>query len=150
MISDGNGVGSNSVTLRFIGEEAGGLGDDYLNHFENFPNLALVRICNVNSQTPDSAGTGTAMMTGVKTNIGVIGVNSNIVRRDCSTLPGNTVTAIPEVADGMGKSVGVVSTARITHATPDSMHAKTVDRNFEESVPAGCERSSPCCRLSWS
>jgi alkaline phosphatase len=139
MISDGNGVGSNYITRLFMGQEEGGLGDDYTIHFEDFPNLALVKTYNVNSQTPDSAGTGTAMMAGVKTNIGIIGVNSNVVRGDCSTLPGNTVTAISEIADGMGKSVGVVSTARITHATPASMYAKTVDRNFEASVPEGCD-----------
>ncbi|RDC69862.1 alkaline phosphatase [Rhodovulum sp. 12E13] len=138
MISDGNGVGSNYVTRLFMGQQAGGLGDDHVIHFENYPNLALVKTYNVNSQTPDSAGTGTAMMAGVKTNIGVVGVNSNVVRGDCSTLPGNTVTAISEIADGMGKSVGAISTARITHATPASMYAKTVDRNFEDSVPEGC------------
>ncbi len=139
MISDGNGVGSNYVTRLFMGQEAGGLGDDYVIHFEDFPNLALVKTYNVNSQTPDSAGTGTAMMAGVKTNIGVVGVNSNIVRGDCSTLPGNTVTAISEVADSLGKSVGAIGTARVTHATPASMYAKTVDRNFEATVPEGCD-----------
>ena len=139
MISDGNGVGSNYVTRLFMGQQEGGLGDDYVIHFEDYPNLALVKTYNVNSQTPDSAGTGTAMMAGVKTNIGIIGVNSNVVRGDCSTLPGNTVTAISEVGDAMGKSVGAISTARITHATPASMYAKTVDRNFEASVPEGCD-----------
>jgi len=139
MISDGNGVGTNYMSRLFAGQQAGGLGDDHIQSFEAFPNLALVKTYNVNAQTPDSAGTGTAMMAGVKTNIGIIGVDQDVVRGDCSLLPGNTVTAISEIGDAMGKSVGVVSTARITHATPASMYAKTADRNFEASVPEGCD-----------
>ena len=139
MISDGNGVGSNYMTRVFMGQQEGGLGDDFVQHHETFPNLALVKTYNVNAQTPDSAGTGTAMMAGVKTNIGIIGVTSAVKRGDCAALPGNTVTAISEIADSMGKSVGAVSTARITHATPASMYAKTADRNYEAAVPEGCD-----------
>jgi len=77
-------------------------------------------------------------MSGVKTKAGIIGVTENVNRGDCATLPGNTVTPISRIADDMGKAVGVVSTARITHATPASSYAATVDRNFEDSVPEGC------------
>lgn len=38
----------------------------------------------------------------------------------------------------MNKKVGVVSTARITHATPAGVYARSVDRNFEAEVPEGC------------
>ena len=139
MISDGNGVGTNYMSRLWAGQQEGGLGDDYVQPHETFPHLALVKTYNVNAQTPDSAGTGTAMMAGVKTNIGIIGVDQDVKRGDCSLLPGNTVTAISEFADAIGKSVGVVSSARITHATPASMYAKTADRNFEATVPEGCD-----------
>ncbi|SFE70284.1 alkaline phosphatase [Roseivivax sediminis] len=142
MVSDGNGVGSNYATRLFAGQQAGNFGDEHVLPFETFPNLALVKTYNVNSQTPDSAGTGTAMMSGVKTNIGVVGVTSEVVRGDCSTLEGNTVASFNEIADGMGKATGIVSTARITHATPASAYAKSVDRNFEDAVPEGCESQS--------
>lgn len=138
MISDGNGVGTNYASRLWAGQQAGGFGDEYVQPHEAFPNLALVKTYNVNAQTPDSAGTGTAMMAGIKTKAGIIGVNANVERGNCATLPGNTVTAISEIAEAMGKSVGVISTARITHATPASMYSKTVDRNFEDSVPEGC------------
>ncbi|MBT8476092.1 MAG: alkaline phosphatase [Alphaproteobacteria bacterium] len=139
MISDGNGVGTNYASRVFAGQEEGGFGDEYVQPHEAFPNLALVKTYNVNAQTPDSAGTGTAMMAGIKTKAGIIGVNENVVRGDCSTLPGNTVTSINEIMTEMGKETGIVSTARITHATPASAYAKTVDRNFEASVPEGCD-----------
>lgn len=35
----------------------------------------------------------------------------------------------------INKKVGVVSTARITHATPAPAYAHSVDRNYESSVP---------------
>lgn len=139
LISDGNGVGTNYASRLWAGQQEGGLGDDYVQPHEAFPNLALVKTYNVNAQTPDSAGTGTAMMAGVKTKAGIIGVTENVVRGDCATLEGNTVTSMNEIASEMGKATGIVSTARITHATPASAYAKTVDRNFEASVPEGCE-----------
>lgn len=41
-------------------------------------------------------------------------------------------------AYAMGKKVGVVSTARITHATPAAVYARSADRKFEASVPEEC------------
>jgi len=40
----------------------------------------------------------------------------------------------------MGKSVGIISTARITHATPAASYAVSVHRNWEDNtgVPEGC------------
>ena len=139
LISDGNGVGTNYASRLFAGQQEGGFGDDYMQPHETFPNLALVKTYNVNAQTPDSAGTGTAMMAGVKTKAGIIGVTEAVNRGDCTTLPGNTVASMNEIMTEMGKETGIVSTARITHATPASAYAKTVDRNFEASVPEGCE-----------
>ncbi len=139
MISDGNGVGTNYASRVFAGQQEGGFGDEYVQPHEAFPSLALVKTYNVNAQTPDSAGTGTAMMAGVKTKAGIIGVTEAVNRGDCSTLPGNTVASINEIMTEMGKETGIVSTARITHATPASAYAKTVDRNFEASVPEGCD-----------
>lgn len=138
MISDGNGVGTNYASRLFAGQQEGGFGDEYVQPHEAFPNLALVKTYNVNAQTPDSAGTGTAMMAGIKTKAGIVGVTADVNRGDCSTIEGNRVASISEIMDEMGKAVGVVSTARITHATPASAYAKSVDRNFEDSVPEGC------------
>lgn len=139
LISDGNGVGTNYASRVFAGQQAGGFGDEHVQSFEAFPNLALVKTYNVNAQTPDSAGTGTAMMAGIKTNAGVIGVTSAVVRGDCSTMPGNSVASMNEIMTEMGKETGIVSTARITHATPASAYANSADRSFEATVPAGCD-----------
>ena len=138
MISDGNGVGTNCATRLFMGQQAGGMGDDYVMPFEEFPNLALVRTHNTNAQTSDSAGTGSAMLTGVKTPAGVVGVDQDVVRGDCSTIAGNEVTSAGEIFAEGGPAVGFVGTARVTHATPASVYAHSADRNWEDSVPEGC------------
>ncbi len=139
LISDGNGVGTNYASRLWAGQQEGGFGDEYVQPHEAFPNLALVKTYNVNAQTPDSAGTGTAMMSGIKTKAGIIGVTEGVNRGECATIEGNTVASMNEIMSEMGKATGVVSTARITHATPASAYAKSVDRNFEDSVPEGCQ-----------
>lgn len=68
----------------------------------------------------------------------MIGLKEDTLRGDCSTLPGNELELITQQAKAMNKKVGVVSTARITHATPAAAYARSVDRNFEAEVPEGC------------
>ena len=140
MIADGNGVGTNYATRLFMGQQEGNYGDEYVMPYEKFPNLGLAKTYNTNAQTPDSAGTGTAMMSGVKTKAGVVGVTAGVNRGDCSTLPGNTTTSISEILHDMGKSTGFVTTTRVTHATPATAYAKTVERNFEDDseLPENC------------
>eukprot|EP00903_Cladosiphon_okamuranus_P010821 g10222.t1 len=137
-IADGNGINTNYGTRLFQGQKNGGYGDEFELAHEKMPWTALVKTYNSNAQTPDSAGTATAMNTGYKTKAGVIGVSEDALRGDCSTLPGNELDMISQTAKKMNKKVGVVSTARITHATPAGVYARSVDRNFESSVPEGC------------
>ncbi len=94
----------------------------------------------------DSAGTMTAMMSGVKSDAGVIGVSEEIERGDCSTVAGHELVTALELAEIAGKSTGIVTTARITHATPAATYAKSADRDWEdnsdmpqEAIAGGCE-----------
>ncbi len=144
----GDGMGVSTVTAARIleGQLRGMDGEENNLSFDLFPYTGLAKTYNVNAQTPDSAGTMTAMMTGVKTDVGVIGVDEDIARGDCSTVAGNELVTALELAEIAGKSTGVVSTARITHATPAATYAKSADRNWEDvsdmpqaAVEAGCE-----------
>ncbi|MGM0631976.1 MAG: alkaline phosphatase [Pseudomonadota bacterium] len=140
MISDGHGVGTNYATRLFVGQRQGGSGDDHVLPFETPAfHSALVKTYNTNAQTPDSAGTATAIMSGVKTRAGVINVSQDVVRGDCSTLSGNLLTPLSRILSEAGKSVGAVSTAGITHATPATVYASSADRNWESRVPDDCE-----------
>ncbi|MGF1475946.1 MAG: alkaline phosphatase [Geminicoccaceae bacterium] len=149
MISDGNGVGTNYATRVWDGQQNGGMGEEHILPHEEFPYLALSKTYNVNAQTPDSAGTGTAMQTGVKTKAGVIGVDETLARGDCAATEGASLPTIGDMLAEQGKSVGYVSTARITHATPASGYAKSADRNFEDDaeLPEGCEQPDIATQL---
>lgn len=144
----GDGMGVSTVTAARIleGQLKGMQGEENNLSFDLFPYTGLAKTYNVDAQTPDSAGTMTAMMSGVKTDVGVIGVDEDIVRGDCSTVAGNELVTALELAEMAGKSTGVVSTARITHATPAATYAKSADRNWEDvsdmpaaAVAGGCE-----------
>jgi len=145
-VGDGMGVSTLTAARILEGQQAGNSGEEGYLSFETFPYTALVKTYNVNAQTPDSAGTMTAMMSGLKTDVGVIGVDEDISRGDCSTVAGNETATALELAEIRGMSTGVISTARITHATPAATYAKSADRNWEdvsdmpqEAVDAGCE-----------
>lgn len=145
-VGDGMGISTLTASRIYQGQLNGMPGEEGYLSFETFPETALVKTYNVDAQTPDSAGTMTAMMSGAKTDVGVIGVDEDIVRGDCSTVEGNVLVSALELAEMAGLSTGVVSTARITHATPAATYAKSADRNWEdvsdmpeEAVTAGCE-----------
>ena len=65
----GDGMGVSTVTAARIldGQQRGESGEENLLHFERFPYTALSKTYNVDMQVPDSAGTMTAMMSGIKT-----------------------------------------------------------------------------------
>ena len=73
----GDGMGVSTVTAARIlaGQLRGDSGEENHLSFERFPHLALSKTYNTNQQTPDSAGTMTAIMTSVKTKAGFIAVN---------------------------------------------------------------------------
>ncbi|OUS30193.1 alkaline phosphatase [Gammaproteobacteria bacterium 45_16_T64] len=131
-VGDGMGVSTLTASRILQGQLEGESGEEGYLSFEQFPYTALAKTYNVDAQTPDSAGTMTAMMSGVKTDVGVIGVDEDIVRGDCSTVEGNEVITALELAELNGLSTGVISTARITHATPAATYAKSADRNWED------------------
>ncbi|MEM7693188.1 MAG: alkaline phosphatase [Pseudomonadota bacterium] len=148
-VADGNGVGTNYASRLFAGQSAGGLGDEYLQPFETFPNVALIKTYSTNGQTPDSAPTASAMNSGIKTKNDLINVTEDAVVGDCAAGLENGVRTFAEIVAGEGKSVGVVSTARITHATPAAVYARTADRDWEDSseIPADCAQADIATQL---
>ncbi|HCG88279.1 MAG TPA: alkaline phosphatase, partial [Alteromonas macleodii] len=78
----GDGMGVSTVTAARIldGQMNGLAGEENQLSFDKFPFSGLSKTYNVDAQTPDSAGTMTAMMSGIKTDVGVIGVDEDIER----------------------------------------------------------------------
>jgi alkaline phosphatase len=145
-IGDGMGISTLTSARILQGQLNNQPGEEGYLSFESFPHTALVKTYNVDAQTPDSAGTMTAMMSGLKTDVGVIGVDEDISRGDCSTVTGNEVITALELAEIKGLATGIISTARITHATPAATYAKSADRNWEDisdmpesAITGGCK-----------
>ena len=136
----GDGMGISTVTAARIlaGQQQGLDGEEYQLSFEKMPFAGLIKTYNTNQQTPDSAGTATAMVTGVKTKAGFIGVDEAVDRGDCPASLKHGLTTALELAEQKGKSTGLVSTARITHATPAATYAKVPERGWESQAPEGC------------
>jgi alkaline phosphatase len=76
----------------------------------------------------DSAAAISAIMTGVKTNRGVIGLDATTVK---GASDGARVQNIAEMAMARGCATGVITTSRITDATPAGTYAHVNDRDDE-------------------
>ena len=113
------------------GQLRGESGEENLLSFDHFPNVALSKTYNSNQQTPDSAGSMSAIMTGEKTRAGVISVNRHSRRNDCRSSQGQSLQTFLEYAEQSGKSTGVVTTTRLTHATPAATYAHSPERGWE-------------------
>jgi alkaline phosphatase len=133
-LGDGMGISTVTAARIYAGQTAGATGEEYSLAFEEFPHLALIKTYNTDAQVPDSAGTITALTTGEKTRIGVLGINGTVARDDCDAALQNTLPTLAELAEQAGMGTGVVSTARITHATPAGAYAHTPNRNWESSA----------------
>ncbi|NXH03214.1 PPBI phosphatase, partial [Loxia leucoptera] len=105
---------------------------------------------NVDRHVPDSAGTGTAYLCGVKGNYKTIGVSAAARYAECSTTFGNEVISVMQRARKAGKAVGIVTTTRVQHASPSGTYAHVVDRNWyaDASMPQEA-RQQGCKDIAW-
>lgn len=130
-VGDGMGVTTLTAARIFEGQMRGSSGEENQLSFEQFPSVALSKTYSANQQTSDSAPTMSAIISGVKTDEGVLSVNQNAVIGDYKTVKGNETKTLLEMAEESGKSTGVVSTARLTHATPAACYAHSAHRDWE-------------------
>ncbi len=130
----GDGMGVTTVTAARIldGQRRGQPGEENLLSFEQLPYTALIKTYNTDAQVADSAGTMTAIVTGVKTRVGVLSLAENASRGDPNSVKGNEVNTIVELAERAGLSTGIVTTTRVTHATPAACYAHSADRDWED------------------
>ena len=144
----GDGMNLTTITASRIleGQQRGMLGEENNLSFDRFPFSGLAKTYAVDSQVADSANTMTAIISGVKTNMGIVGIDENASRGDCSSQNGNEVISVLDLAEISGMSTGIVTTTRVTHATPAAAYAKSPDRNWEDpsempqgALKQGCE-----------
>ncbi len=130
----GDGMGLTTVTAAriFQGQRRGQPGEENLLAFERLPHVALLKTYNTDQQTPDSAGTMTAIVTGAKTRAGVISVDAHVARGDFAAVAAHTLPTLFEQAEDRQLGTGLVTSAQVTHATPACLYAHAPERSWED------------------
>ncbi len=145
-IGDGMGISTVTAARIFEGQQNGQPGEENQLSWESFPHTALSKTYNTNQQVPDSAGTATAMYTGVKTSAGVLGVGPEVARGDCAAARASELETFWDAASARGMKLGLVTSTRLTHATPAAAYAHSSERNWEYDGELTDSASAGGCR----
>ncbi|XP_062355402.1 intestinal-type alkaline phosphatase-like [Cinclus cinclus] len=145
-MGDGMGLSTMSAARIYKGQLAGGSGEESILAMETFPHMALAKTYTIDRQVPDSAATGTAYLCGVKANAKTLGLSGAAVYGKCHTTFGNEVDSVLHRARLAGKSVGIVTTTRVQHASPGAAYAHSASRGWyadanmpKEALRDGCK-----------
>ncbi|KAF1438941.1 Intestinal-type alkaline phosphatase, partial [Spheniscus mendiculus] len=149
-LGDGFGIPTITATRILKGQKQGKLGPETPLALDAFPYVALSKTYNVDRQVPDSAGTATAYLCGVKGNYQTVGLSAAARFSQCNTTAGNEVISVLERARKAGKAVGIVTTTRVQHASPSGTYAHVVNRNWyaDASMPTDAY-SQGCKDIAW-
>ncbi len=131
-VGDGMGVATVTAARILEGQRRGEPGEENLLAFETLPHTALAKTWNTDQQVPDSAGTMTAIVSGVKTRAGVLGVDGRVMRGDHASVEAARVPTLLEQAEERGLWTGIVTTTTVTHATPGACYAHVPHRDWED------------------
>jgi alkaline phosphatase len=142
----GDGMGMTTMTAARIYK----VGEDGELTLDTLPETAFVKTYSRDAQVTDSAPSMAAYMTGVKMNNEVVSMTAETAAFDAagasyvsgadSTCPaagnGTPVTTLLELAKAAGMATGVVTTTRVTHATPAATYAHICHRDGENAIAA--------------
>ncbi|XP_036393514.1 LOW QUALITY PROTEIN: alkaline phosphatase-like [Megalops cyprinoides] len=144
MLFLGDGMGITTMTAARIlkGQLQNKSGEETVMTMDTFPHLGLTKVYCVDFQIPDSAATATAYLCGVKSNLNTLGLSAAGRNGICHSQKGNEVTSILKWAKDAGKSVGIVTTTRVQHATPAASYAHSASRKWycDADMPAAAKR----------
>ncbi|ABI78047.1 alkaline phosphatase [Hyphomonas neptunium ATCC 15444] len=143
-VGDGMGVSTITASRIYAGQSAGVDGESFRLAMESLPWSALSKTYSHDYQVSDSAATATAMTAGLKTKSGFLGVSSAANFGNCASAQGTEADTLFEIAQRAGLATGVISTARITHATPGATYAKVPHRNWEADADMRGASSDTC------
>lgn len=141
-LGDGMSIPTITAGRIYKGQQASRSGEEGQLFFEQFPHVGLSKTYNVDKQVPDSASTATAYLSGVKTNYYTVGVDASATYQDCNSITEeNKVYSIVKWAQDAEKRTGVVTSTRVTHATPSATYAHVTDRDWEcdGNIPEECK-----------
>ncbi|RZS86564.1 alkaline phosphatase [Pigmentiphaga kullae] len=141
----GDGMGITTLTAARIYK----VGEDGNLTIDQLPETAFVHTYSNDAQVTDSAPSMAAYMTGVKMNNEVISMSADTKATDASGKPyhtnfdatcpsgnGTPVETLLEMMKGKGYGTGVVTSTRVTHATPATTYAHVCHRDAENTIAA--------------
>jgi alkaline phosphatase len=141
----GDGMGMATLTAARIYK----VGEDGELTMDTLPETAFIKTYSQDAQVTDSAPSMSAYMTGVKMNNEVISMSADTKASDvtgkgyvsgadttCGTANGKPETTLLELAKTAGLATGVVTTTRVTHATPAATYAHLCHRDGENTIAA--------------
>lgn len=126
-IGDGMGIAQRQVAELQLNASVGNPAKDQKIRLA-MNSMSTIGVCTTYDSTsivPDSASTATAISSGYKTLNGVIGL-----REDKTTI----TPYITEALKKLGYAIGIVSTVKITHATPAAFYAHIDSRNRYDDI----------------
>jgi len=139
----GDGMGMNTLTAARIYA----VGEDGELTLDTLPESAFVKTYSHDGQVTDSAAAMSAYMTGNKVNNGVLSMSSatlavepgadasgNKTVNRCAG--GSALQTLGEMAKQRGMALGVVTTTRVTDATPAAVYAHVCHREMETAIAA--------------
>lgn len=144
-IGDGMGISTITAARIYAGQRKGLDGESYQLAMEKLPWSAFSKTYTHDSQVADSAPTATAMTTGIKSYNGTLGVTQAANLKDCTSAKTSGTTSLWEMAEAAGMASGVISTARLTHATPAATYVETVERDWESDADISAEGKAAGC-----
>lgn len=145
-VGDGMGISTITAARIYAGQSKGRDGESYQLAMEKLPYSAFSKTYTHDSQVADSAPTAVAMTTGVKSYNGSIGVTQAASLADCTTAKAAGTTTLWEQAEASGMATGIISTARITHATPAATYAQTTERDWESDADISAAGKAAGCK----
>lgn len=147
-VGDGMGIATVTAARIYAGQRAGRDGESNALAMDTFPHTAFSRTYSHDMQVSESASTATAIVSGVKTRGGGLGLTAGAREGQCGDVGANISRSIFEVAEMQGFATGVVTTARLTHATPGSTYSHTPNRNWENDAIVAQGNGAPCADIA--
>ena len=120
----GDGMGPQQLALLFDWSDAAGKGETALQSLANAGTVGMLRTGAFGQPVTDSAAAATALASGITTANGFIGVDHL----------GKSVPTCLEDAQRTGRATGLVTSTRITHATPACFAAHLPNRRLETEI----------------
>ncbi|XP_075231437.1 alkaline phosphatase-like [Lycorma delicatula] len=143
LVGDGLGISTLTAARILKGQRLGQTGEETYLAWDEFPALALAKTYNLDGQIGESSACATALVCGVKARLETVGLDTRGQFQNCSSSLLARVDSLVDWAQSQGKATGIVTNARITHATPAALYAHAASRYWEDDgkVPPGSRKS---------